>query len=37
MVDYIVEEHHIDIDPGMLKRVKVMASSEFLHLHINKK
>ncbi|PNY02623.1 protein SAMHD5, partial [Trifolium pratense] len=22
MVDYIVEEHHIDIDPQMLKRVK---------------
>ncbi|KAK2419696.1 deoxynucleoside triphosphate triphosphohydrolase SAMHD1 protein [Trifolium repens] len=31
MVDYIVEEHHIDIDPGMLKRVKemILASSEF--------
>lgn len=24
MVDYIVGEHHIDIDPHMLKRVEVM-------------
>lgn len=23
MVDLIVDEHHIDIDPEMLKRVKV--------------
>ncbi|CAJ2665439.1 unnamed protein product [Trifolium pratense] len=31
MVDYIVEEHYIDIDPQMLKRVKemILASSEF--------
>lgn len=31
MVDYIVGEHHIDIDPHMLKRVKemILASSEF--------
>nr|XP_027187620.1 deoxynucleoside triphosphate triphosphohydrolase SAMHD1 homolog [Cicer arietinum] len=31
MVDHIVEEHRIDIDPQMLKRVKemILASSEF--------
>ncbi|MED6148253.1 hypothetical protein PIB30_051387 [Stylosanthes scabra] len=31
MVDYIVNEHHIDVDPGMIKRVKemILASSEF--------
>lgn len=23
MVDHIVDEHHIDIDSGMIKRVKV--------------
>lgn len=23
MVDYMVDEHHIDIDSGMIKRVKV--------------
>ncbi|KAL1345881.1 hypothetical protein HN51_019555 [Arachis hypogaea] len=31
MVDYIVNEHHIDVDPEMIKRVKemILASSEF--------
>ncbi|KAK7266124.1 hypothetical protein RIF29_18764 [Crotalaria pallida] len=31
MVDYIVDEHHIDVDPVMIKRVKemILASSEF--------
>ncbi|KAL2335643.1 hypothetical protein Fmac_016856 [Flemingia macrophylla] len=30
MVDYIVDEHHIDVDPQMIKRVKemILASSE---------
>jgi len=23
MVDYIVDEHHIDVDPQMIRRVKV--------------
>jgi 5'(3')-deoxyribonucleotidase len=25
MIDYIVGEHHIDIDPHMLRRVKVIS------------
>uniref|UniRef100_A0A9I9CXZ1 HD domain-containing protein n=1 Tax=Cucumis melo TaxID=3656 RepID=A0A9I9CXZ1_CUCME len=31
MVDHIVDEHHIDIDSGMIKRVKdmILSSSEF--------
>ncbi|KAJ0113108.1 hypothetical protein Patl1_02729 [Pistacia atlantica] len=31
MVDYIVDEHHIDVDSGMIKKVKemIVASSEF--------
>ncbi|KAJ7970864.1 deoxynucleoside triphosphate triphosphohydrolase SAMHD1-like [Quillaja saponaria] len=31
MVDHIVDAHHIDVDPGMIKRVKemILASSEF--------
>ncbi|KAK7301478.1 hypothetical protein RJT34_12343 [Clitoria ternatea] len=30
MVDYIVNEHHIDVDPQMIRRVKemILASSE---------
>ncbi|KAE9620091.1 putative HD/PDEase domain-containing protein [Lupinus albus] len=31
MVDYIVDEHHIEVDPHMMKRVKemILASTEF--------
>ncbi|KAG4395674.1 hypothetical protein AAZX31_19G009000 [Glycine max] len=31
MVDYIVDEHHIDVDPQMIRRVKemILASSEY--------
>ncbi|KAJ8775026.1 hypothetical protein K2173_020030 [Erythroxylum novogranatense] len=31
LVDYIVDEHHIDVDPEMMRRVKemIVASSEF--------
>ncbi|KAK7271680.1 hypothetical protein RJT34_27779 [Clitoria ternatea] len=31
MVDYIVNEHHIDVDPQMIRRVKemILASSEY--------
>ncbi|XP_054816683.1 uncharacterized protein LOC129316338 isoform X3 [Prosopis cineraria] len=31
MVDYMVDEHHIDVDPEMIKKVKemILASSEF--------
>lgn len=31
MVDYIVDEHNIDVDPGCIKRVKV-AFLSYVHL-----
>ncbi|KAK4782022.1 hypothetical protein SAY86_016124 [Trapa natans] len=31
MVDHIVDEHHIEIDPGMLKRVKEMIVASNTH------